>query len=278
MTRNRQKSNLKVGYHKLFIDRVWERLHNNSDQTSDTEEDPATSVQIPAPSQQKSVYTALVQDSENASTSDLTYHTLLQVEPYKTEPSAAFEEDEESSREIGFPGLICRHCMKFPDGRKFFTNAAEHLGDLLLTIANHVCSCNECPSDVKARIARCMITHERQLDERSEEHDMCMNRVWQRMTEASKIPARKAPPKAPHARMKSDCPTTSTIVTANDARLVTDFTLFTMQQVRPCKLDNCTSGSRGFDHGFPGLECIWCSGESNSRRFFYRTAEILAGE
>lgn len=236
VTRNRQKSQLKPGYHKIFIDRVWERLHGESDddddETTDTDNDPATSLQVSVPPHQKSVYTALVQDSENASTSDLTYHTLIQVEPYRTlEPSVSFDEDDESSREIGFPGLICRHCMKTPDGRKFFTNAAEHLGDLLHTIANHVCSCSECPPTIKAQIASYMITHEQQLEERSEEHDKCMNRVWQRMMKASKILVRKTAPKAAHTRMKSNYPTMSSIVTENDARLVTDFTLFTMQQV-----------------------------------------------
>jgi hypothetical protein len=50
-------------------------------------------------------------------------------------------------------------------------------------------------------------------------------------------------------------------------------------QVRPCNLDNSGNGSRGcFDFGFPGLACIHCAGQPNSRRFFYRTAEILAGE
>ncbi|KAL3817497.1 hypothetical protein ACHAXA_007087 [Cyclostephanos tholiformis] len=277
VTRNRQKSQLKQGYHKIFIDLVWERIHGC--QESDDEEDESYGIDsdpaLNAPLQLL-VPPHLIQDTEKTSTSDLAYFTLLQVEPHQTfEPSASFDEaGEESSREIGFPGLICRHCMITPVGRKFFTSAAEHLGDLLLTIASHLCSCNECPSTVKTQIASYMLTHEYQIQKLGGEHDMCMNRVWQRMMEASKIPAKKAAPIAAHEIYDP----TMSVVTASDARLVTDFTLFTMQQVRPCKLDNSGSGSRGsFEFGFPGLACIWCSGESNSRRFFYRTAEILAG-
>jgi hypothetical protein len=51
-----------------------------------------------------------------------------------------------------------------------------------------------------------------------------------------------------------------------------------MAQVRPCNLGHAGNGSRSsFDYGFPGLECIHCAGRNNPRRFFYRTADILAG-
>jgi hypothetical protein len=284
VTRNRQKSQLKPGYHKIFIDRVWERLHGCTDSDgdeADTESDRAQNalLQLSVPPNVKSVSTALVHDSDKTMTSDLTWYTLLQVEPYQTlEQGTLSNKDEDSSREIGFPGLVCRHCMKIPDGRKFFTNSADHLGDLLVTISNHMCSCDECPSTIKSQIASYMTTHENQVQKLKEEHDACMNHVWKRMIEASKSPLSKTAPKAVPIQYRNVDPTMS-IVTPNDARLVTDFTLFTMQQVRPCNLDNSGNGSRGcFDFGFPGLECIHCAGQPNSRRFFYRTSEILAGE
>ncbi len=237
VARNRQKSQLKPGYHKIFIDRVWERLHgcvesDDEDGTTDTESDPELNalLQLSVPLNQKPVST-LVHDSDKTSTSDLTYYTLSQVEPYKTlEQGTSSNLEDDSSREIGFPGLVCRHCMKIPDGRKFFTNSAEHLGDLLLTISNHMGSCNECPSMTKSQIAGYMKTHEHQLQTLKEEHNVCMNRVWQRMVEASKHHVAKTAPKAAPIQYRTVDPTMS-IVNANDARLVTDFTLFTMQQV-----------------------------------------------
>lgn len=235
VTRNRQKSQLKPGYHKMFIDRVWERLHGcaeSEDEATNIESNPTLNdvLQLSVPLNQKPVSTALVQDSDKTSTSDLTYYTLLQVAPYQIlEHGTSSNEEDDSSREIGFPGLVCRHCMKTPDGRKFFTNSAEHLGDLLLTISNHMGSCMECPSTVKSQIAGYTTTHEHQLQTLKEEHDVCMNRVWQRMIEAAKNHVAKAAPKA--APIHRTVNQTKSIVNANDSRLVTDFTLFTMHQV-----------------------------------------------
>ena len=67
------------------------------------------------------------------------------------------------------------------------------------------------------------------------------------------------------------------LVVPEDEQLVTPFTFCTMDQCRPCNLDIKGNGSRSnFDHGWPGLECKFCPGPK-PRRFFYRTAEILAG-
>ncbi|KAK1737136.1 hypothetical protein QTG54_012003 [Skeletonema marinoi] len=67
------------------------------------------------------------------------------------------------------------------------------------------------------------------------------------------------------------------LVLPGDEQLVTPFTFYTMSQCRPCNLDIKGNGSRSnFEHGFPGLECIHCAGPS-SRKFFYRSADILAG-
>ena len=111
-------------------------------------------------------------------------------------------------------------------------------------------------------------------------HEICMQRVWQRLLDASKntVVGDPAPLARQIIRYRSVDPKMS-LVTADDARLVTDFTYFTIQQVRPCNLDNSGNGSRSvFDFGFPGLECIHCAGKPNARRFFYRTAEILGGK
>ena len=116
------------------------------------------------PSNVRAVSTALVQDADRVSTSDLTYFTLLQVEPYKTlGQSASSKEEDEDSREVGFPGLVSRHCMKMPKGRKFFTTSSEHLGDLLLTISSHMVICKECPATIQSHIASYKTTHTTQL-------------------------------------------------------------------------------------------------------------------
>ncbi|KAL7534172.1 hypothetical protein ACHAXR_005698 [Thalassiosira sp. AJA248-18] len=283
--RNRQKSLLKPGAHKVFIDRVWERMHgpalsDDSDDEDTVKFDTMANKRKPIPSNVRTVSTALVQDTDRASTSDLTYFILLNVDPYKTLGQSTSEEGEDSCQ-IGFPGLVCRHCMK----RKFFTTSSEHLGDLLLTISDHMAICKECPASVKSQMMSYKTTHETQLQQLQQgEHDTCMQRVWRRLIRANQDRAKPAATTAP-IQYKTGAPIqyktvdpNMPLVSAHDESLVTPFTYFTMQQVRGANLDNSGNGSRSaFDFGFPGLECRHCCGQPNSRRFFYRTAEILAG-
>merc|ERR1712194_948486 len=83
-------------------------------------------------------------------------------------------------REIGFPGLVCRHCMSRPTGRKFFTTSSDHLGLLLLSIADHVAICKECPATIKSLVTSYKNTHESQQQQLAEGiHGLLMQRIWQ---------------------------------------------------------------------------------------------------
>ena len=298
--RNKQKNRLKNGYHKIFIDRVWQRIHGpaltDDDMSASESEDeeahvsPKKTTQRKAPpSEAKAKNTLLVHEADKSSTTDLTYFTLLQVLPYKTVGQSE-QDEEEDSREIGFPGVICSHCNKKGKGgrngnggRKFFTTSSEHFGDLLLTISNHMAICKECPGQVKAQLETYRATHETQLaglkqgENRTGEHDMCIDRVWKRLVALNREAEEAKPaPKIPTQYRTVD-PNMS-LVSVEDESLVTPFTYTVLTQVRACNLDNSCNGSRSaFDLGFPGLECIHCAGQRNARRFFYRTAEILSG-
>ena len=74
-------------------------------------------------------------------------------------------------------------------------------------------------------------------------------------------------------------PNTS-LVSSIEKHLVTPYTYFTIQQLRPCNLGTAGGGAANssryaFDWGFPGLECVHCTGEAGSRRFFWKSAEVL---
>ena len=272
-TRNKQKNQLKAGYHKLFIDRLWERLHgppltSDEEGDDDSDEDDDNAMAVARRPNMKAVSTAIVLDTDRTSTSDLTYFTLLQVEPYK--------QDGADSREIDLPGVVCRHCMNTPGGSKFFTTSSEHLGDLLVTISDHISTCEQCPDKVKAQIAKYQASHATQLATLPEgDHELCMQRVWQRLDDVNS----DAKPEARAPIQYGAVDANMSLVSPSQESLVTPFTYFTMQQVRPCNLDNTKNGSRSnFDNGFPGIECLHCAGRPNTRRFFYRTAEILSGE
>ena len=104
-----------------------------------------------------------------------------------------------------------------------------------------------------------------------------MKRVWNRLEDVNSEAKQPEEPRAPIQYGAVDA--NMSLVSPSEESLVTPFTYFTMQQVRPCNLDNSKNGSRSnFANGFPGLECLHCAGRDNTRRFFYRTAEILSGE
>jgi len=312
-TRNSQKNALKTGSHKIFIDRVWERLHGpplTDDEESDDDNNnnntssygrhatrQATANKAKASSISTSL--SLIEETDKTSTSELTYFTLLQLEPYKTLRGQGYD-GEDDSCEIGFPGLVCKHCMKHPSGRKFFTTSSEHLGDLLLTISDHLSICRECPDDIKAQIATHQTTHTMQLGGLPVgEHSLCMQRVWSRLIAANRQVEMKQPSVSELLEMKQKAAATTrqpsipripiqyrnvdtnmSLVSSDKKHLVTPFTYYTMQQCRPCNLDSTNNGSRGtFDDGFPGIECSHCGDQRpKGRRFFYRSAEILSGK
>ncbi len=216
----------------------------------------------------------LVNEEDQRSTSDLSYFTLMQVQPY----SLFQTKTKEHTKEVAFPGLVCRHCMVNSNGRKFFTTSSDHLEDLLLTIANHLIVCKDCPHDIKVQIHKFSNTHDAQLQYHliSGSHKRLMCRVWNQLstTKSSKAPPNDHRKTNKYAKVDQS----KALVTKKDEKLVTPFTFYTMQQVRPCNLEKSGNGSRSsFEYGFPGLECIHCKGR-NSRKFFYRTPEILAGK
>jgi hypothetical protein len=312
--RSSQKSLLMPGHHKIFIDRVWERLHGTGkgfvfDKEKETSIEGGERIgkQMHSASQANEVSAllavdALVVDEDKHLTTDLIFYTLQQLEPYK--PRQQKSGDDEEEREIGFPvretfdlssffgehsilpldflpllqGLVCRHCKNKADGRKFFTTSSEHLGDLLLTIANHVAICRDCPVPVKTQVVTLQFAHDSQLEPKKESHRAYMEEVWRRLVVLSK---RKDKPKPysrkPAASARSESATqvvntypvvdpNTALVLAEDEQLVTPFTFFTMSQCRPCNLDIKGNGSRSnFDHGFPGLECVHCVGPSSRK-------------
>jgi len=298
--RNRQKSLLKPGQHKIFIDRVWDRMHHgpssvsisnttgnqSSNHNGSSQKTTAMSSAIFSSDKKPSISStlevdsipcALVRDDDRNLTSDLAFFTMLQIKPYTMLSSSDSDDD---SKEIGFPGLVCSHCSR----RKFFTTSSEHLSGLLLTISNHLQTCQSCPPPVRNQITYFRSTHDQQLQSIStNDHTSCMQRVWSRLTTACRQKEKKRGKPKPSENEQNICyvpvDQSKPLVTAEDKELVTSFTYFSMQQVRPCNLDKSENGSRSqFADGFPGIECKWCGDTPSARKFFYRTVDILNGK
>jgi len=288
LIRNKQKSLLKIGSHKFFIDRVWERMHtdkSDSDFLSDDE-----SLESLASSQdeggvQNQVVDALndnqsmtnddtcngglVFPSDRHLTSNFVYLALRQVEPYNL--TAKDVAQGRGTFEVGFPGLICKHCMGQEGSRKFFNRSAYHLRNAFAKVPDHLMICTKCPNEIKKALATFKKTRSKEESQLKRGSNIAfMDRVWGRLIMLDKS---KKPSPLPNIN-----PYISQLVSSEDAHLVTEFTLFTMQQMIPCNLSMTGNGARStFEVGFPGLECRHCSGYPSARRFFYRTAEILGG-
>lgn len=285
--RNKQKSLLKLGSHKIFIDRVWDRMHGedqkdsegieeNSDVSDDSDdeqsEDDSTleTSSIDCNTIDTSYMAGLVFPNDRHLTSNFVYFALRQVEPYNlTEKDVA---QGRGSFEVGFPGLVCKHCKGSDNSRKFFNRSAYHLRNAFAKIPDHLMVCSQCPSEIKSCLASFKLTRTAQESQLKRGSNITfMDRVWGRliMLDKSKKPA----------PLLTDASTyVSELVFPDDAHLVTEFTFFTMQQMMPCNLSISGNGARStFQVGFPGLECRHCFGYPNARRFFYRTSEILGG-
>jgi hypothetical protein len=111
-----------------------------------------------------------------------------------------------------------------------------------------------------------------------------MQRVWERLVKASQSKEKKSrkvyqPVEGEENVRYLPVDPSKPLVTPEDEQLVTPYTYLVMKQVRPCNLSSTGNGSRSqFADGFPGLQCIHCADTSSSRKFFYRTVEILSGE
>lgn len=280
------------GHQKIFIDRIWGRLHGPgaSDDKSGTDESDDDSAELPPLATRRTTTTSrarkssradesssLVQECDKHALSNLEFYTLSQVVPYKT-----FGGDGDDAQDL--PGLVCRHCAG-ARGRKFFTTSSEHLEGLLHSISNHVAICPKCPTKVQVHIEELQKSHPAQLKLIDcEEHQTTLNGIWKRLICKFHTPKTNRP--IPHPRQSNQCyacmadlnkhgqqpasavpaatsnaknaessrrtakyaqidPDTE-LVTSEEASMVTEYTFYSMQQMRPCNLDN-TSQKRAFE-------------------------------
>lgn len=302
LLRNRQKSLLKVGSHKIFIDRVWKRMHQSDDEhykwTPVEKQNKDTLVRKSCEAEQAKVpkianqiiprvesievrlqkhmlnnEDILINKNDLTLTSDFVYHALQQVQPYNlTERDVA---QGRGNFEVGFPGLVCKYCKHSHNPRKFFNRSAYHLRNAFAKIPDHLMVCSECPDNVKSMLVSFKQQRAVQESELKRGSNITfMDRVWGRLIMFDK--SIKPPPR--QLSIPGEQTRVGDLVSDEDASLVTEFTFFTMQQMVPCALSMSGNGARSsFEVGFPGLECRHCSGYKNPRRFFYRTAEILGG-
>ena len=301
--RNKQKAQLKMGFHKIFIDHVWERLHGPGggrvekepapeEEFDDFSDDDSSlgdisdlcDVSYPAradvrmqtyEAEDLSIYehesSVLILPGDRYLTTGYVYLSLLQVDPYHF--TGRDVSQGRCSFPVGFPGLICKYCKENDNICTFFSRSSDHLRNVLGDISNHIMNCKSCPSHIKSKLTSLKLL--RQAQESRFKRGMQMSfvdNVWSRLIMLDRSDK-------PSCVATTVSNSSSQLVYPDDLPFVTDFTFFTMQQMMPCSLEASGNGARStFEYGFPGLACLHCSGNQGARKFFYRTAEILGGE
>jgi len=166
--------------------------------------------------------------------------------------------------------LVCKHCV-LHDNFVLFPQSVDELRSSFSKIAKHLMMCSKCPTIVKDKLKTfktLRATQEALL--RRGMHKKFMNLVWNRFNQFDQKSNFLSPKKGVIRR--------AGLLSEEDRKLVTAFTYYTMQQMKPCSLENSGNGSRSmFQCGFPGLVCVHCERTPSARKFFYRTADILSG-
>lgn len=169
-------------------------------------------------------------------------------------------------------GIKCKHCGDDSVCFSLVPGSAEGLRNQFSDATNHLLSCAKCPEDVKAKLNRfkaLRATQEALL--KYGMHRKFMQLVWSRLTLLARNGSSSSNEASPTNASRS-------LLSEEDRELVTEYTYYTMEQMKPCTLQRTGNGARSmFSYGFPGLACMHCEGTPSARTFFYRTKEILAG-
>ena len=303
LLRNQHKSQLKAGSHKLFIDTVWERLHgfdnmvqaNEKGEKNENDDDASiSSVSIESGKFEQDCFedlhveyieSILTSSKERCLTTDFVYYSVLQLEP------TAIKDDRK---------FACRHCYAHMGegitGESIFDfSSQDHIRRNFSIIPRHLLKCVHCPEKVKTKLK--LFQQMRSVQESAISHNSHISfieLIWNRLQtiatprKISSLKLTKEPKLTDKNKVVSDFPkqlsnTTNkkynvSLVCEDDRSYVSDFTFYTMQQMTSTNLEASGNGARStFEYGFPGLACIHCYAKPNSRKFFYRTAEILSG-
>ena len=153
------------GSKKLFYRRIWKRLHNTNDHDDDDDDEATTTnvgtVQLTAAINEADVGdlpviqemiegSIIVTIDERGLVPDAFLVAYGQLKPCRLEQmdKAGWYKD----REIGFPGLCCKHCGGRPSSGRYFPKTGDNfLRSSKHSIMRHLIElCTRCPDDVRS--------------------------------------------------------------------------------------------------------------------------------
>jgi hypothetical protein len=132
-------------------------------------------------------FTELVLEEDKAGLTDFVVTVLEQAIPFQ-----ATEGDVRKKNgrvQLGFPGVVCRHCMGHNfEGRYFFTST-ESLTSSYPVLEKHSLKCSKTPDDIKRRLVE---TRSRHVDQRKTipngSQQAFFSRLWSRLHQSKLSP------------------------------------------------------------------------------------------
>eukprot|EP00814_Leptocylindrus_danicus_P000451 CAMPEP_0116025116 /NCGR_PEP_ID=MMETSP0321-20121206/12807_1 /TAXON_ID=163516 /ORGANISM="Leptocylindrus danicus var. danicus, Strain B650" /LENGTH=951 /DNA_ID=CAMNT_0003497149 /DNA_START=550 /DNA_END=3402 /DNA_ORIENTATION=+ len=250
----------------------------------------------------------LVLDEDKKMVPEYVYYTMQQIVSCRLESQSG---GGRADFPVGFPGLACRFCFdpEKNSGRQFFYSSSYKLWNSFGNIASHVMECKGCPQNIRVTLEALKLQRNKtRTTTRGGSQKMFMERVWKRLhgsdsavetkkKTSSVVKSKKSvsehdtdidgysyasDEETEEAKMSKkhllDEKGRVVLVLPEDKPFATDYVYLSMQQMLPCQLDSSDHGRRNlFPVGFGGLECRFCAPYPNSRKFYYRTIDVLAG-
>jgi len=193
---------------------------------------------------------------------------------------------------LGYPGLECIHCTG-PDSQQFFYNNTKSMSGNLGRFGDHLLTCSGAPDALKKSIEELKEEHKTlPCQSRKSFFDGILNRLLRDYNKddvggdsknkllqkdgnkngvcgSNKNGKKQAKPARTSAAQKASVDKKDKpLAPAKDEHMVNAFVFFVVNQYKRCTVD--AKQRSHYDVGFPGLECIHCTGH---RRFFYRDAQ-----
>jgi hypothetical protein len=156
----------RYGSRKIFFRRIWGRLHGDDPESQgDLSFDPLANpadLDVPEEDEEDDVMpfeqliegSQLVTMEEHGMVSDAHFVAVAQLTPCRMEPAdkAGWYKD----REVGFPGVCCKHCGGKPSSGRYFPRTGDNfLRSSRHSIIRHLTEiCPSCPPDVRKSLVR----------------------------------------------------------------------------------------------------------------------------
>lgn len=160
--------------HKTYVEREKEEEKEKSEKKSEAEDTTEPGSEM--------ICDLVLQEDKQLLT-DYFYHVMMQLRPCRfTEKDRKTRGGKRENIKVGYPGLMCVHCMKNPNSRKFFWSNVDRLANSFAEIPGHVLKCRRCPVQTKQALHELKQGHADQMSQLPRgSQKVFFRRMWRRL-------------------------------------------------------------------------------------------------